>query len=416
MGQVSISTFFIFQLFIHKEATLLKLRLSHSSCQLHFYSFKPLSPQSEFVRSRISGDMSSRMEAYSVTSSNLEDESVGKNEDGEENDTTRQLSYRYLLARSKLPCNIFFLLFPSKMGPTSRFIAKSGFAYSQTVIFYVIETDTVVKERFIRSWEDDPEEFPSHTAPLALLTFATSDNFPTSFKLGDFAVLCYTCSDKFINIWDEVDNALEVDPVSVHKQWNWVGRGVKGFMKAFNTLDASQLDVKQFPRLLECEIYFDSEERCIDMLVLWQILQTRLNFTLVQVDDYFESLEEPSLKICMDCFYGAEHPESHSLVFYADGKNMHFIYCEVISNLQEPSWLFFLEPFDSWIWVGIVSSGVVLSFVGRDLGYLLFVFLVLINQPMSRKLPMWGQLALMATTVLSYQYQCFMTTNVIPSS
>ncbi len=86
---------------------------------------------------------------------------------------------------------------------------------------------------------------------------------------------------------------------------------------------------------------------------MWDILQTKLNFTLKQIDAYFDEDEEddekndeyipPSLKICLDCGLPQEkekQPKS-SLTFYYDDRNFHFVYCLGKSALMDKSHNFF---------------------------------------------------------------------------
>ncbi|OXA53993.1 hypothetical protein Fcan01_10979 [Folsomia candida] len=381
---------------------------ANSTCQNHIYYYPVPSQASNLLL--ISKFLSDRTNLFPVTIS-----PHTKNNASLNTNKNLILPYRKLLGFSKILCNAFLLLNPSEIDSTSDFISKTTFDSSETVIFAVILTHSDSRENYVSSWNE--MDFPAHTVPLLLITFTTAEEEGTPEKFT-ISILCYTCPQRFVPLLFSTGATLE-NVLSTHRSLNWVGRGVMAYTKCYTILDPTLPPLTQFPRLLTCETNFDSEDRCIDMYVLWSILQVHLNFTIAQTDDTYDSgLTEPSLKICMECIFGAEAAlepvEFHSIPFYSDDKDMHFIYCEDARNLKQPNFLFILEPFDTFVWIGIVLVGLLLSLMWRDFSYFLHVWFVLMNQPVKgAKFCAVPSLLIFILATLTHQYQGIMTTNFI---
>lgn len=211
-------------------------------------------------------------------------------------------------------------------------------------------------------------------------------------------------------------DSTNFDYLDTHCYFNWFPRELKlnGFIKSNRPAVLDVSTVPKTSKLRNCPLYFDRVPKCSGFTVIWTLLQDELNLTLQHVDDYYdENLEEPSIKICLDCTpLNKEVSFSGSSAVNYDDKYLQLMYCEPSSKLQF-SWLFIFEPFQTSVWIALLSSSILLGVVHFNVEYSFDTWLIFLGQQPCQKWSFLMSLSLFCTTILSSWYLGKVTTNII---
>ncbi|OXA46094.1 hypothetical protein Fcan01_18982 [Folsomia candida] len=181
--------------------------------------------------------------------------------------------------------------------------------------------------------------------------------------------------------------------------------------------------IRKNPKLANCQKYFDSEPGCQVAYTTSEIIKERLNASMearpCPMFDSKSNFKWTPLYICErnipttlpDNFSDYVQPLISSFV----QRGFYLIYCIPKAEYDRPSWSWIVSPFDTPIWLTLVTCSIIFGAVGRRIAMIFDAmnFFIYISLP---KFKHWKHpalfLSLTLTSFLSYHYEAFMTTSI----
>lgn len=153
-----------------------------------------------------------------------------------------------------------------------RMIYKTGRGTSDLFPFYVNSTRNVYKDIITHLEKLEEIEAPRFFCPLMLSPLQQVKLF-----------ICYLCrgSEKFIRLNEDIilNNKMSI---RLHEQINFKGRGSKAHLKSLSGawIPSPQL-IKDYPKVVNCEMYLETEPACSLFFIYHTIIEKRLNVTFI---------------------------------------------------------------------------------------------------------------------------------------
>ncbi|CAL8142575.1 unnamed protein product [Orchesella dallaii] len=310
---------------------------------------------------------------------------------------------------------IVLLVMPETVNMTITTAFKfTSYGIREEASFFILTETTSNITLGIVHFEELDIENPAFISKVIFLDIEVDENEEDYKDMTiSVGILCYLCplSERLLPIpeFSHITTSIEES----YKSVNWKGYG--------HVAEINDYRSKQHTLNCESISYFQRHVECVDKQIILSIIISALNITRGVGEGGFSDIltGSPKFSMCPDCAYPPVGAFT-GVAIHAVLNNYRFeklYYCREKIDHSIKKWTLFFDPMDKVVWICLCIVAAVVGIINRDIHSAFHVFFLLLGQnatiSCSKSKRNTFTAPVLLVIILSYFYQCILTTNVV---